>query len=1043
MSNQVGNEQSIFRWNGNLFNGASVFLVPCLMIWITGFLVGSLYGQLRLPEGWSEDSSLRDIHFVDHDLGWAVGDRGTILKTEDGGRNWISITTPRDIVWSDVYFLDENHGWIVGGYYRGQAGRSVGVMLQTDDGGQSWKNVSNIGMPFIRSIRFFDFNSGWLLCDSNSLYPWGMLVTSDGGKTWYRESRLPKQGVRLADSSGHGKISSITNGGNLIEVNLKDATGQTKGREEFSIGEIANALKLTPDGKGLIAGEKGLVLVRGSAGGWQRSDLPDLYRSIDWNSAFRKGDDCWVAGAPGSILLRSEDGGIHWESCRTGETTPLNSLFFLNSDRGWAVGDLGKIMSTKDGGRTWTVQRNAGHRLANLNLVESVDQVQKSAIALLSGSFGNLSGVELFVKTSANPMDANHPVISAFERNRQGLNRLGNSTYNVSAMSDLKKVEEQLVRSIRQWKPSMLLVPELESGWTDLVRRSLIAAGSTESCTEHFDWGLIPWQVEKLVTVSESDQLDHRVPTDQFSAALGRTVAEQSRFGGLLTGAGKPGELAHHPSAFSWELIHSSSPTALSQHGLTSGLTQKTDAFSQRSTGELEMKNMQVFHSFSKRSERLARLSQFEIRSSVDEKNWLETVTASTAGMDELSFSFFMRDLSNSYSLGKKAILADLAERQILEKIPQSEMGESALQRLIFRNASRESVFVLKQKIRKELLPASKSGFGRPDVQQASSNEGLRNQKMSSAELLGFREEIPDRGPGGSRLADPRFGSVFSDTVRGNDVNGIERANAMAREVESSSARNVISLVEVFQNEFPDLANRGDWKFCLAKAKSAVGNSASLERLIDNASSRRGLSKPDLWTQRLIREKDLRDPAEFSKDTLAVCQNVTGSRIILDGVLNESGWKKGQLIQFAYDQEYLYLAIKKKFSAVSPEVSSGAVRKRDDNLAGFDRVSVRVDVDHDYSSCFELTVDQRGHCNDAVWRDPQTRDESFDPKWFIASHRDGKFWTVEAAIPLREFSDYGLVKGSAWIVQTAFAQGGELMPQPSFRRMGERVLLFR
>ena len=35
-----------------------------------------------------EDAELTDVTFVDPDRGWAVGDRGVIWQTVDGGRHW-------------------------------------------------------------------------------------------------------------------------------------------------------------------------------------------------------------------------------------------------------------------------------------------------------------------------------------------------------------------------------------------------------------------------------------------------------------------------------------------------------------------------------------------------------------------------------------------------------------------------------------------------------------------------------------------------------------------------------------------------------------------------------------------------------------------------------------------------------------------------------------------------------------------------------------------------------------------------------------------
>ena len=52
------------------------------------------------------------MQFVDENRGWAVGGGGTILFTDDGGRNWIiqdGLEVP--YLWS-MSFVDTRHGWI-------------------------------------------------------------------------------------------------------------------------------------------------------------------------------------------------------------------------------------------------------------------------------------------------------------------------------------------------------------------------------------------------------------------------------------------------------------------------------------------------------------------------------------------------------------------------------------------------------------------------------------------------------------------------------------------------------------------------------------------------------------------------------------------------------------------------------------------------------------------------------------------------------------------------------------------------------------------
>jgi hypothetical protein len=76
-----------------------------------GWAVGQ--GIIRTIDGgsnWlnqSNISTLYSIHFIDHEIGWAVGTFGTILKTTNGGVTFIedenNITQPKD------FLLEQNY----------------------------------------------------------------------------------------------------------------------------------------------------------------------------------------------------------------------------------------------------------------------------------------------------------------------------------------------------------------------------------------------------------------------------------------------------------------------------------------------------------------------------------------------------------------------------------------------------------------------------------------------------------------------------------------------------------------------------------------------------------------------------------------------------------------------------------------------------------------------------------------------------------------------------------------------------------------------
>jgi hypothetical protein len=75
-------------------------------------------------------------------------------------------------------------------------------------------------------------------------------------------------------------------------------------------------------------------------------------------------------------------------------------------------------------------------------------------------------------------------------------------------------------------------------------------------------------------------------------------------------------------------------------------------------------------------------------------------------------------------------------------------------------------------------------------------------------------------------------------------------------------------------------------------------------------------------------------------------------------------------------------------------------------------VTLLLDVDRDYATWWQLSVDHRGRpaasCfGDATW----------NPQWFIAAGGDEYWWTVEAAIPLAELGPARPKVRDVWAAQ--------------------------
>jgi photosystem II stability/assembly factor-like uncharacterized protein len=92
------------------------------------------------------------VSFVDARRGWAVGAKGHIFATRDGGRTWRAQVSNVESDLLDVKFTGANEGWACG---------TEGVLLYTRDGGARWNNVSSGTPHALERLCFINNRRGW------------------------------------------------------------------------------------------------------------------------------------------------------------------------------------------------------------------------------------------------------------------------------------------------------------------------------------------------------------------------------------------------------------------------------------------------------------------------------------------------------------------------------------------------------------------------------------------------------------------------------------------------------------------------------------------------------------------------------------------------------------------------------------------------------------------------------------------------------------------------------------------------------------------
>jgi photosystem II stability/assembly factor-like uncharacterized protein len=334
------------------------------------------------------DAQLTDVATIGDTLAWAVGDRGAIWHTADGGAHWNAQNSTVDCRLASAFFLDAKIGWAAGGSTQPYTHATNGVLLRTRDGGATWTLERKLMLPALERIAFFDPLHGWALGQSSAFFPSGVFTTEDGGRTW---SALPAPESRawLAGDFIDPHTGALAGrAGTLAAIRRRGVETVTA---NFGLRALRQMKLVAPAG-GWLVGDGGLALTTRDLGkSWQTSEgeiSPGIRNQFDFAALAVRGEHCWIAGSPGTRVIHTADGGRTWQTPDTGQSLPIHGLAFVNERIGYAVGDLGTILTTSDGGASWKRQRSGGSRAAYMGFFGRPSDVPLELVAKLSADDG-------------------------------------------------------------------------------------------------------------------------------------------------------------------------------------------------------------------------------------------------------------------------------------------------------------------------------------------------------------------------------------------------------------------------------------------------------------------------------------------------------------------------------------------------------------------------------------------------------------------------------------------------------------------------------
>ncbi|PKN97205.1 MAG: hypothetical protein CVU43_17575 [Chloroflexi bacterium HGW-Chloroflexi-5] len=132
-------------------------------VWVCGGNRIYYYNGTDFTSQFAPTGTFNDIHFINNQEGWVVGNGGIIGYTTDGGANWDTQANPDNQNRSlyGVFFLDANNGWAVS---------NGGLILHTTNGGTNWLiEGEGLSTAFLNGVHFTSPTNGYVVGNEKTL----------------------------------------------------------------------------------------------------------------------------------------------------------------------------------------------------------------------------------------------------------------------------------------------------------------------------------------------------------------------------------------------------------------------------------------------------------------------------------------------------------------------------------------------------------------------------------------------------------------------------------------------------------------------------------------------------------------------------------------------------------------------------------------------------------------------------------------------------------------------------------------------------------
>ncbi len=919
------------------------------------------------PKQWLNEATLNDVHFVDHDIGFAVGDHGLILRTSDGGRHWHRVATSSHADLESVYFIDENTGWAVGGFSYAQINpkgaekswspHHQGVVLKTTNGGNSWKPMRAESLPALKDIYFSDAKNGWAIGYGSHYYPSGVFVSTDGGQSW---SGAPDQ--RLHDWK---RLAAAPRGLMAIDDRsmIADITQQKPDNASMLVPRKVELNDLAFAGNiGVAVGREATVLMTNKQT-WQFRETP-IPKSFHLETIAAAGNKVWMAGTPGTYVFSYDVATGKWFRFNTGSRQSIKRICFVDEKRGWAVGTGGTILQTRDGGRTWQRKRGTDKRLGFMLVVDDNRSIPFEILAKYNAEEGFLSAVvwlESGTSTLSQQLAAKHAcsqlgnnVFVKVDREHKKNQLGGTSDQHVKALAQLLRIH----------KPEIVIASGSTAGKvTSAVRAAADKQLYPKLIAEN---GLATWETARtLLLTHPKSNFDVSIGNSQFLVHSGKILADAVAHARAVMGEKNlTGRTLHLSSIMASSRVNRSANKLFESRNPTlQRASRVTGAFIAQMRKVVQKKKL------------IEQMMSWRAMVNGDNRSWTNQLQKLISQLDEDTAAIWLYELATKYWSNGDQNSAITSIENLISRYPNHWIANRSIVWLLNHQISGEAIYLVPQSTESKQVDNS--------VKKAN----FETRQKIETDIDGIQRIVwePVKPGQSSRNDGPEVPIQ------------VQRMEKAKRLIGLISGRNI------------NFTNQPLVELSIAstrrKMENGLANTTVYRKLISSQTASPALQFIARRESQLSQSKPKIVPS-----TRTICQRLD-TKPFLDGILDDTIWKTAQPnkiringttsteVMFSRDAKYLYVAIRAQKQSAMRYLPLNEQRKRDGDLDKRDRVVLRIDVDRDFQSYFEIALDHQGKVHDQL-----NGNTKWDPQIFVANQVGKKTWTIEAAIPLSELT---------------------------------------